>query len=272
MNNLEFMYIQSLLLEKLGISLEDSKEYLVQSRLNPIAQAHGMNNYHDLVKYLRINKDNTLIKSVLEAMLTHETYFFRDVKFYDSLKDHVIPEIIKNNRHTKELKILSCACSTGQEPYSLAIMLTENFPELASWNISIKAFDYSANAIEKAKSACYTSYEVNRGLSEALISKYFTNNGKHWTLRSDIRNLVYYFRANLLENLPDVSAADLLLLRNVLIYFDLDNKKNILKSIQTYIKPSGYLFLGSGETTLGLTNELTKVRINNCEGYQLLLS
>jgi len=241
------------LLEKnTGIALDMSKEYLVSSRLVSLAKRYGHSNYVELLKYLFLNPLNSIHQECFQAMTTNETMFFRDGYPFEALKTSILPRIIDQNKISKEIYIWCAASSTGQEPYSLVMMLKENFPVLNNWNIHIKATDLSLAAIEKSRSGIYNQSEIQRGLTESQINRYFMKlpNG-HFKLTDDIKKYVKFDCMNLVDDWPILPKFDLILLRNVMIYFNQNTKLNILKKMHHQLSGKGsVLMLGSSESIL----------------------
>ena len=189
---------------------------------------------------------------VIDAMTTNETSFFRDIHPFDALRTTIIPELMDKRRATRQLTFWCAAASSGQEPYSLLMMLKDNFPELSSWQVRFLATDISPSMIEKSKSGKYTQLEVNRGLSAQLLVKYFERVGADWQINAEVRAMVEFRLVNLAEPLPAMSPIDVVFIRNVLLYFDSDTKKRILQAIRKNLNPDGVLLLGSSETTFNI--------------------
>lgn len=247
------VFLRGLLHRRAAILLEEGKEYLAESRLLPVARQNGLATLDDLVARLRREQLGPLATQVIEAMTTNETSFFRDVHPFESLKSTIIPELMKARRASRTIRIWCAAASTGQEPYSLAILLADSFPELATgWRVDIVATDINTTVLERARSGIYKQLEVNRGLPATMLTKHFERQGTDWKLKDPIRKLVRFETMNLLDRWPFTQPLDLVLIRNVLIYFDLPTKKTILGRIRTHLAPDGYLMLGGAETTLNV--------------------
>jgi chemotaxis protein methyltransferase CheR len=260
MTNEDFSYICKLVQERSAIVLEPGKEYLVEMRLAPLAQQLQLGGIPDLVARLKTAPDNGLYTRVVEAMTTNETLFFRDHHPYEALRKVVIPDLIQRRQDERRLTIWSAACSTGQEPYSVALLLKEHFPELARWQVTILATDLSREVLEKARAGRYTQMEVNRGMPVALLVKHFRQHGTSWQLNDDVRRMVTFQEANLALPFPALMPRpDLVLLRNVLIYFSVETKKAILGRVARVLRPDGYLLLGSAETTFHLDDGYRRV-------------
>jgi len=256
----DFDFIRTLVSTKAGIVLDNGKEYLVEARLTPVTARLGLQSIGDLVSRLRheARGGNGLENHVVEAMTTNETTFFRDSSPFEALRTYILPGLIQARRTCTQLRIWCAASSTGQEPYSLAMLLAEHFPELASWDVQIIASDVSAAVLDRAKAARYTQFEVNRGLPIQYLMKYFQKQGTEWQLRRSIADRVEFKQINLIERWPAFPPLDMVFIRNVMIYFDAETKKQILQRIGQVMRPDGYLFLGSAETTMNLGNEFTR--------------
>lgn len=266
----DFEFVCTVVRQRSGIVLEADKDYLIENRLSSLARKEGLASVPQLVERVRGEPNGSLTAKVIEAMTTNETSFFRDVAPFDALRDHVLPEIVARNASARRLTVWCGASSTGQEPYSLAILLREHFPQLATWDVSITATDLSTTVLDQAKKGTYTQLEVNRGLPAAMLAKYFRRAGTGWQLSDDVRSLVKFRPLNLLEPLPPLPPADLVMLRNVLIYFDVPTKRGILVKVRKVLKPGGYLFLGGAETTLGVDAAFDRVSFGKASAYRLL--
>jgi chemotaxis protein methyltransferase CheR len=266
----DFDYIRTMVREQAAIVLETGKEYLVEARIAPLAIREGLASLHDLVEVLRKDPSNGLRKKVVDAMTTNETFFFRDIEPFEVIKKHIIPELIESRAATRKLSLWCGASSTGQEPYSVAVMLREHFPQLATWDISYLATDISMDVLEKAKSGRYNQLEVNRGLPVTYLVKYFQKQGVEWEVKESIRRMITFKEMNLIKPWPAMPPQDIVMLRNVLIYFDVDTKKTILRKIREILRPDGYLFLGGAETTLNLDEKFVRVPFERAGCYRLV--
>lgn len=249
--------------------LDDGKQYLVESRLQPLARREGLTNVAELVKELQGSSRNGLHQKVIEAMTTHETSFFRDIRPFDALRRAVLPELIAARSATRTLRIWCAACSTGQEPYSLAMLLRENFPQLQGWDVSILATDLSMQILEKAREGIFNQIEINRGLPAPYLLKYFQRQGMNWRVKEDLRQMVNFRPMNLIEPWPLMPPVDVVLLRNVLIYFDINTKKSILSNVRRLMRPDSYLFLGGAESTFNLDDAFKRVELEQSSVYCL---
>jgi chemotaxis protein methyltransferase CheR len=263
-----FEYVRQLVLSRSAIVLEPGKEYLVESRLLPLAKVHGFADLDTFVDAMAGSSFNTMHRQAVEAMTTNETSFFRDHHPFEALRTHIIPELINRKAATKQLNIWCAAASTGQEPYSVAMLLREHFPVLTSWKLTFIATDLSTQVLAKARSGRYGQLEVNRGLPAPMLVKYFTKDGTEWVVKDELRNMIDYRELNLIENWPALPTFDLVMIRNVLIYFDVPTKKKILGNIRQRLAPHGYLMLGGAETTMGIDEQFERVQIDKGVAYR----
>ncbi|HET6574177.1 MAG TPA: protein-glutamate O-methyltransferase CheR [Fimbriiglobus sp.] len=266
----DFEFVCRLVRERSAIVLEPGKEYLVEGRLTPVARQLGLGSVSGLVGRLREAPENGLAALVVEAMVTTETSFFRDHHPFEALRTAVLPDLIRLRAGERRLDVWCAACSTGQEPYSFALLLREHFPNLAGWQVSVLATDLSGAALGRAREGRYTQMEVNRGLPAALLARYFRQHGSNWELSEDVRKMVEFRGLNLARAWPILPRMDLIFLRNVMIYFDPETKKSILSRVARLLRPGGYLLLGGAETTLNLDDSFR--RVENLKGgfYQLV--
>jgi chemotaxis protein methyltransferase CheR len=265
----DFDYVCTLLRQQSGMVLEAGKEYLVETRLKPVAKQAGFASLTDLISQLRDRPLNQLHVSVVEALTTNETQFFRDIHPFEALQSSILPELFRKRAATRQLNVWCAAASTGQEPYSLAMLLADSFPDRASWHVRCLASDLSEEALARARQGCYRQLEVNRGLPPRLLTKYFSEQGADWQLAEQILRRVEFRNINLVAAWPVLPQMDLILMRNVLIYFNVETKKAILRKVRKVLKPDGYLFLGSAETTLNLDTAFEQVQFNKTVCYQL---
>ena len=249
----DYEFLRKLLKERSGLDLSADKQYLVESRLVPLARKVGLPGSGELVARLR-NGDASITADVVEAMTTNETFFFRDKIPFDHLRDTILPSLIHSRASRRTLRIWSAPCSTGQEPYSIAMCLKEKAAELAGWRIEIVGTDLSREVLEKSKAGIYSQFEVQRGLPIQLLVKYFTQIGEMWQLNADIRGMVQYRQLNLLHDFSQLGRFDVIFCRNVLIYFDQDTKANIFGRISRMLEPDGVLALGAAESVVGLSD------------------
>ena len=265
----DFEYIRNLVRTQAAIVLEEDKMYLAETRLLPVAKQAGLLSLGDLVTQLRTQRSGPLHVRVVEAMTTNETSFFRDVRPFEVLRDVILPQVIKRRADTTQINLWCMASSTGQEPYTIAMVLRENFPSLNNWKIRFVASDLSTEVLEKARSGRYSQLEVNRGLSAAYLVKYFQKVGLEWQIKDELRKMVEFCQVNLVGPWPNLPSLDIVFLRNVLIYFNTETKKQILAKLRQYMHPEGYLFLGGAETTLNLDENFTRLNLDRSGCYQL---
>lgn len=255
----DFDFICQILRERSGLVLTNDKAYLLESRLLPVARKWKLATFDDLVRLIRTKMDEAVIRDVVEAMTTNESFFFRDVKPFDQFKQVVLPALMKARVTTRSIRIWSAACSSGQEAYSLAMILSEMAPQIAGWRIEIIGTDLSLEILQKAKDGLYSQFEVQRGLPITLLVKYFTQTGDRWEISQKIRNMVQYRPFNLLSDPTPLGRFDVVFCRNVLIYFDQPTKARVLNNIARLMPEDGYLFLGGAETVLGLSDRFQLV-------------
>lgn len=265
----EFRYIKDFVYQKAAIDLEPGKAYLVESRLQPIARREGFASLSDMIAKLRTQPTNGLNWLVVEAMTTNETYFFRDIHPFELLKTKVLPELIKRRTAQRQINIWCAAASSGQEPYSIMMLLREHFPEVLSWKINFIATDISNGMLNRCREGCYSQLEVNRGLPAALLVKYFQKISTEWKIKDELRRAIDFRQVNLAQPWPALPTMDIVFIRNVLIYFDVETKKPILARVRKLMSPDGYMFLGGAETTLNLDESFKRVQVNNSAYYQL---
>jgi len=264
----DFGFVRDLVRSRSAISLSLDKAYLVESRLAPLAEQAGFADLADLVAQLRRAPFDALHQACVEAMATNETSFFRDFGVFEALRSTVIPELLAARSAEKQLGIWCAGCSTGQEPYSIAMLLREHFPWLATWRVRILGTDLSRRSLEQARAARYSQLEVNRGLPAPLLVRYFTQDGPWWVLREDVRRAVEFQPLNLIDSWPPLPPMDLVLLRNVLIYFDATAKIEILKRVRQRLRPDAALVLGGVESTLNLDPAFTPIRAGRATYYR----
>jgi chemotaxis protein methyltransferase CheR len=268
MTTVEFDYLRRLVREQSAIVLDSSKEYLVEARLAGLVREQGMTTVTDLVAKLRGLRDGPLHTQVVEAITTNETLFFRDPPLWETLRQEILPELIERRRTERRLHLWSAACSSGQEPYSLAMLLTEHFPALAGWEVRILATDLSTAMLARAREGSYSQLEVNRGLPAAMLVKHFAKEGMHWRVSTGLRGAVEFRPINLDAAWPPLPRMDLVLLRNVLIYFHAATKQAIVGRLRRQLQPDGYLVLGAAENLLGLDDAVERVTFGRTICYR----
>jgi len=251
----DFDFLSGLLKAKSGLIVGRDKAYLLESRLTPVARKRGLHDLNGVVMALRNGRDESLVKEVVEAMTTNESFFFRDGKPFDDFARVVLPCLLEARAQVRTLRIWCAAASTGQEPYTLAMILAERAAQLAGWRVDIIGTDLSDDVLDRARSGQYTQFEVQRGLPIQMLVKYFKQDGDKWQLDAKIRSMVTYKRWNLLDNLSPLGAFDVVFCRNVLIYFDQPTKTAVLERIARLMPNDGVLALGAAETVLGITDK-----------------
>jgi chemotaxis protein methyltransferase CheR len=249
---LDYEFLRKLLKERSGLDLSSDKQYLVESRLIPLARRGGLPGIAELVQKIRSGAE-ALTSEVVEAMTTNETFFFRDKIPFDHLRQTVLPELVQARANRRSLRIWCAASSTGQEPYSIGMCIKE-FAGLTGWRIEIIATDLSQEVLEKARSGIYSQFEVQRGLPIQMLVKYFTQTGELWQLNADIRAMVQHRQLNLLQDFSHLGTFDVIFCRNVLIYFDQDTKIGIFDRLAKVLEPDGVLALGAAESVVGISD------------------
>jgi chemotaxis protein methyltransferase CheR len=265
----DFSYVRDLIYRQAAIVLEKEKTYLVEARLSPLLRKHGFTSLTEMIAQLRFQPNNGMHWDVVEAMTTNETSFFRDIHPFELLKKTVLPDLIKRRAASRHLNIWCAAASSGQEPYTIVLLLREYFPELSAWQVNFLGTDISREMLNRCREGCYSQLEVNRGLPAPLLVKYFRKIGTEWQLKEDLRRLIDFRQMNLAQPWPALPPMDIIFMRNVLIYFDVETKKNILARVRKILKPDGYFFLGGAETTLNLDESFKRVQIDKTAYYQI---
>jgi len=270
LTRLDFEYVRSLVRRESAIVLDDSKTYLVVSRLLPVARNHGFETVGALISNLQASPHGDLHTLAVEAIATTETSFFRDLHPFIALQDEILPELIqKRSQSSRTLSIWSAGCSSGQEPHSIAMILRDRFANLAGWNLQLNASDLSSQMVKRASLGTYSQLEVNRGLPARYLVRFFDQIEDRWVLNEDLRRMFRYFQQNLTREWTSLPAIDVLLLRNVLIYFDVATRRKLLRQVRRLLRPDGYLLLGSAETTLNLDELFDRVRVGKAVFYQV---
>jgi chemotaxis protein methyltransferase CheR len=251
----DFDMFCTMLRQRSGLVLTPDKAYLLESRLMPVARKWGLKGLDELAATVRSKREEALLRDITEAMTTNESSFFRDQKPFDQFKAVVLPALLASRAAKRTIRIWSAACSSGQEAYSLSMLLNEEGAKLAGWRIEIIGTDLSGEMVNKAKAGLYTQFEVQRGLPITHLVKYFKQVGDKWQLNDDIRNRVQFREYNLLTDLTPLGQFDVIFCRNVLIYFDQPTKGKVLESMAKLLPPDGVLYLGGAETVLGITEK-----------------
>lgn len=264
----DFDYVRHLVREHAALLIEPGKEYLVESRLDPLARQEGFGSFRQLVASLRGTPFGDLHRRVVEAMTTNETSFLRDARVYRMLGRSVLPKLIAERSPERSLNIWCAACSTGQEPYSLAMLLREHRPSLEGWNIRVIASDISREVLDRARAGRYSQAEVNRGLPASLLVKHFEQRGATWEISPTIRRMVEFREINLNRAWPALPSMDLVLMRNVLIYFELETRRALLAKAGRLLRSGGYLLLGGVETTTNIDDSFEPVSVEGAVCYR----
>jgi len=268
----DYAYLRELVLAQSANLIDPSRNALFDTRLTPIARLAGASNLEDFVNILKAGRPAHLHRAVAEAMTVNETSFFRDVQPFEMLREVVIPSLMKERRKERRLRLWSAASSTGQEAYSLAMLLVENFPELAHWDVKIIGTDISRQVVEHAQRGRFRRLEMNRGLPARMLLKYFLRKGEEWEVTAQIRSMCEFQYANLCAPLLQLPEFDLVLLRNVLLYFSQHDRRALFAGVHRRIKPNGYLLLGNAEQAEDSTDLFEVEFAANCYFYRPISS
>lgn len=268
LSSIDFNYLRELVRTHTAIVIDDGKEYLAEARLSSLLRKEGFATVPELLQNLRVKTFSPLHRRVLDAMTNNETWFFRDLVPFEAMRKKIVPELLCSRGLSRRLQIWSAACSSGQEAYSTLIMLHDNFPEVANWNVRVLATDYSQAMVDRVKAGRYGQFEVNRGLPIAALTKHFSQRGLEWEISPRFRSMVESRLLNLAEAWPDFPSPDIVLLRNVLIYFDVKTKADILERVHRHMRSDGFLFLGGAEATMGLTDLFERVPFEKTAYYR----
>jgi len=269
MNSADFDYIRGFVREQAAIVLESGKEYLVESRLQTLARKENIGSLDALISKIRSDPMNGLQRKVLDAMTTNETSFFRDLHPFEALRKTILPELVARRAPTRQLNFWCGAAATGQEPYSVLMLISEHFPELLQWNINFIATDLCGEVLARARSGRFNQLEVNRGLPASLLVKYFARRDAEWEIREDLRRRVEFREMNLVKEWSYLPTLDIVFLRNVLIYFDVETKKAVLAKVRRLLCSGGYLLLGGAETTFNVDDAFERVTTDKTTFYRL---
>jgi chemotaxis protein methyltransferase CheR len=264
-----FDWVRALVHKESAIVLQPGKEYLVEARLLPIARQLGLSDVGEFVDSVRTRPTADHTRRIVEALTTNETSWFRDGDPFSALTSTVLPSLLAKRNATERLQIWSAACSSGQEPYTIAMLLEDALPNAAS-RVSITATDLSREMVERTKAGRFSQLEVNRGLPAPMLVRHFTRAGSEWEVAPALRRMVTSSECNLASPLPRMGPFDVVYLRNVLIYFDLPTKRSILNNVRALMRPDGWLFLGAAETTLGVDDLWERVVIGRTSAYRPL--
>jgi chemotaxis protein methyltransferase CheR len=251
--NVDYAYLRQLVYQQSQNVLDPSRDYLFETRLARILRNHGLSHMEELIQLLRLRHNPILERQVAEAMTINETSFFRDSRPFELLRTQLLPPIVESRRLVRTLRFWSAACSTGQEAYSIAMMLIEHFAQLSGsgWNIKIEGTDISSEVVQRCQAGSYHRIEMNRGLPARNIVRFFDHHGEDWTVKTELRNLTNFRQANLcgdqLPFPPGMPRFDVIFLRNVMLYFSQETRKKLLANVHRLLAPDGLLFLGSSE-------------------------
>lgn len=262
-----FTFVRELVRAESAIVLEPGKEYLVESRLVPLARAGGHPDVDAYVAELSTRRSPAALKQVVEALTTNETSWFRDTDPYTALRETIFPELARN-RTRKHLRVWAAACSSGQEPYSI-VMTAMDTPALAGWRIDVTATDLSEEMLDRGRRGEYSQLEVNRGLPATTLVRHFERQGLNWRINQSIRDRVEFRHLNLTRPFPPMGQFDVVFLRNVLIYFDLPTKREVLQRVRQVLAPDGHLFLGAAEMTMGVDDVWERVPAGRSSVYRI---
>ncbi|MEM7569960.1 MAG: protein-glutamate O-methyltransferase CheR [Pseudomonadota bacterium] len=260
MRDQDFDLFAELLKKTSGLSLGPDKKYLLETRLTPLALRNGLSGFDALAEEVRFKRPAKLIDQIVEAMTTNESFFFRDTTPFDILKTQIFPKLREARASQKRINIWCAAASTGQEPYSIAMMLAEDAERWAGWDVNILATDISKEALAKAQEGVYSQFEVQRGLPVQLMLKYFRQDGERWVIKDDIKRRVTFRPFNLLQPPAELGRFDVVFLRNVLIYFDATTKSMVFDKVRSTMEKDGALFLGAAESVLGVTEQFRAIK------------
>jgi chemotaxis protein methyltransferase CheR len=261
-------FLISSLYKESGLVLDESKDYLLESRLEPLAIQEGFSSLEDFGKHVMKCPSPLLLQKVVEAMTTNETSFFRDRIPFDIFKNVILPKMVKGNEKRRKLRIWSACCSTGQEPYTISMLLSDFEANIQQWDVKIIATDIDKTVLNRAREGSYSQYEVQRGLPILYLTRYFTQTDGSWVVKPTVKKRVEFTQLNLLSDFTFFGMFDLIFCRNVLIYFDLPTKKKILEQMARMLSPAGVLFLGSSETSIGVTEKLVRVEVEKGTYYK----
>jgi chemotaxis protein methyltransferase CheR len=254
-----YRFLQEHVYSQVGIVLEGNKHYLFESRLMPIARQFGLDSVNDLCAFVRASGNSQVSHLLAEAMTTNETYFFRDPAHYHAISTVLLPRLQAERNDTRTLRFWSAACSTGQEPYSLAMMLLKQ--GFGDWNLQILGTDFSSHVLERARAGLYQQIEVNRGLPAEYLVRHFLRNGLNWQLSAAVRRMVGFDRIDLRNSMRTLGPFDLVFCRNVMIYFDSATREQILKQIHSTLFRGGWLLLGGAESLPGLSEWFSRITV-----------
>jgi chemotaxis protein methyltransferase CheR len=247
-SNVDYAFLRQLVYDQSQNVLDPSRDYIFETRLTKLMRSHGLTHLEELVQLLKLRRNSTLDRSVAEAMTINETSFFRDSRPFELLRTDLLPKLMESRRTTRSLRLWSAACSTGQEAYSLGMMMQEHFPQLATWTVKIEGTDISSDVVQRCSAGTYNRIEINRGLPARNILRFFDHHGEDWTVKPDLRKLCNFRTANLCANeLPFLQKFDVIFLRNVMLYFSQESRKKLLQNVHKLLAADGLLILGTSE-------------------------
>ncbi|MBF0509593.1 MAG: protein-glutamate O-methyltransferase CheR [Deltaproteobacteria bacterium] len=270
----ELKLMAQLIYEYCGVVVGPDKSYLIESRLSPLAEQLCCKSYREFYNMARSERDGQIRVQIIDRITTGETQFFRDKQLFEALRFKIIPDMIdfrmSNKVVDRNISVWSAACSSGQEPYSLAITFLETIPDIAKWNLKIMASDISDEAFRKASLGRYTRLEVSRGLTEAQLAKYFTPKDQCWQVNDRIRAMVSFRKINLLEPFCGIGRFDMIFCRNVAIYFNRETKIKLFDSLANALNRQGHFFLGSSESLADISTRYKMRNHLRCIYYELI--
>lgn len=265
----EYAMVRQLLHQRTGILLEGGKEYFVELRLGALANEEGFGSVQELLDSLATEEAwGVLHRRVVESLAISETSFFRDLHPFEALRLHVLPELVQRRHPDRALNLWCAAAASGQEPYSVAMLLREHFPQLSTWKLQLVASDFSAPMLKRCREGAYSQIEINRGLPAPYMLRYFRKDGTEWRVRDEVRAMIEFRELNLAAAWPALPPMDIVLLRNVLIYLDGETRRSVLRKLLRVLRPDGWLFVGGGETTLTLDDSFEPVTLGRTVAYR----
>jgi chemotaxis protein methyltransferase CheR len=263
----EFAYISGLVRRDAAIVLDTGKEYLVEARLLPLARQSGLASVSEFVSRVQQRPEPDVHHKIVDALTTNETSWYRDSEPFAALSGAVLPDLMPTRSTTRNLRVWSAACSSGQEPYTISMVLQDALP--AGWSYDITATDISTEMLARAEAGRFSQLEMNRGLPASMLVRHFERDGAHWRVSADLRKPITFKRLNLAAPLPPLPMFDVVFLRNVLIYFDVETKRQVLQRVSALMRPDAWLFLGAAETTIGIDDRFERVSAGRTSAYRL---
>ena len=264
----DFDFVRELVQKRTSIVLEDRQAYLAESRLLPVAHKFGLDGLAALVMRGRLNPEGPEAVALVEAMTTNETSFFRDVHPFEALRLHVIPELMAARNVEKRLNIWCAACSSGQEPYSVAMLLHDHFPQLASWRVQLLATDVATSVLQRAREGVFNQIEMARGLPAHLTNKHFERTSHGWRAKDYLRNAITFRQMNLVQPWTGLPSLDVVFMRNVLIYFSTATRGLVVDRLAGCLRKDSVVFLGASESLMGVTDSLANINVGGAVAYK----